>query len=190
MGNTIITIARTYGSGGRRIGKMIAQQTGFAYYDRNLMYTAAAEKRVTSGLGESFISSVPSETGRYTSKEEIYHTQSAMIREAADKGNSVIIGRCSDFILKNTCHQLLRVFVWAPEHICIRTVMDNLSVNEQESAKMIRQINRHRADYYKHHTGSLWNDVQHYDLCIDTSRYSYQQAAELIIGVSDLMSRL
>ena len=191
MKNTIITVSRCYGSGGRSIGKMISQTAGIPCYDRNLIYLASSasgidpedilrnDERVKKDL---FNIEIPDESNRYVSKEDIFLSQSRVIRDLADKSDCIIIGRCADHLLKNSKHNVLRVFVWAPEHVCKDTVMKKFNVSEAEAAKTIRRIDRHRSDYYRYHTGREWNDAKNYDLCIDTSRFDYDRAAEVILA--------
>ena len=192
MSNTIIGISRGYGSGGRTIGRLVSKNMDIAFYDRNLIY-AAQNKNVDhkllmlhdESLGRtSFDFAVPEEKNKYVSKSEIFKCQSEIISNIANEGSCVIIGRCAGHILKNSGHRLLRVFIWAPEEYCIDTVCKKLSITENEAKKTIRQIDRHRADYYKHHTGMSWTDARNYDLCIDTSRVSYEQAAQAIEAFS------
>ena len=184
MSNTIITIARSYGSGGRTIGRMLAEKCGIPYYDRNLIYLASSQ----SGIDTMFFSQndesvkksffdmrIPNERNKYVSKDELFRSQSRTIREVADKSDCVIIGRCADYILKNSKHKVIRAFIWAPEQVCVQTVMDKFMVSEDEARKTVKQINRHREEYYKYHTGSEWSNAKNYDLCFDTSRMSYEQ---------------
>ena len=196
MGNLIITISRCYGSGGRSIGKMISEKADIPFYDRNLFYLASS-----GGIRPDILSlhdetlykgraDIPSENSQYISKAEIFRTQSDLIRKVAAEGDCVIIGRCADNILKNSKHRLLRVFVWAPEHVCIRTVAKKFCVTEAEAAKTVRKINQHRADYYRYHTRTEWNQAQNFDLCLDTSRYTYQQAADAILGYASVLNSL
>lgn len=194
----IICISRSYGSGGRTVGKMLSEQLSLPCYDRELIYLASENSRLDKDtlarhdeqLEKASFSGAPSEMNPYRSRDDVYACQSQIIRDVADKGNCILIGRCAAHILKNTRHQLLRVFVWAPEHVCVKTVMDKFAISEKEAAKMTRQINKHRADYYKHHTGMLWTEASNYDLCIDTSRLSYEQAVKAISAYAQVFFRL
>lgn len=192
MSNTIISISRGYGSGGRTIGKLVSKNMNIAFYDRNLIY-AAQNKQIDQKLlvmhdeslvKTSFDFAVPDERNKYVSKSEMFKCQSEIIRTVANEESCVIIGRCAGYILKNSPHRLLRVFIWAPEEFCVETICRKLSITENEAKKTIRQIDRHRADYFKHHTGMSWTDARNYDLCIDTSRISYEQAAQAIEAFS------
>ena len=144
MGNNIITIARGYGSGGRSIGQKLAKEMGIAYYDRNIIYLTSDK----SGLDPNFFSmhdenvkpgffeklttfaskNIPPESRRFKSRENVFKYQQQMIRELAEKSDCVIIGRCANHTLKDCGHNLLRVFIWAPDEYCVRNVMRNITV--------------------------------------------------------------
>ncbi len=199
MQNTIICISRSYGSGGRAIGKLIAEHMNLPFYDRNLIYMASEKNNIDlnllavndESLNKNFSNfRIPDEKNKYISKENIFLCQSKIIKEISDKNSCIIIGRCAGHILRNTPHKVLRVFIWAPEHSCIDTVMKKFNINESEASKIIKQINKHREDYYKHHTKSSRSDARNYDLCIDTSRMTYENAAKAIEEYSSIFSGL
>lgn len=191
----IICISRSYGSGGRTIGRLLSESMGLPCYDRELIYLCSENgivDRNTLAVNDerlqklSFGSSAPSEMNPYRSRDDVFECQSGIIREVADKGSCIIIGRCAAHILKNSRHKLLRVFVWAPEYNCVKTVMEKFAISEKEAMKMIRQIDKHRADYIKHHTDSSWTDARNYDLCIDTSKVKFEQAALAVRRYSEV----
>ena len=137
MANTIITISRGYGSGGRTIGRRLSDMLKVPCLDRELIYMISSKK----GIDKSILSesdenirrqlghiSIPDENRKYVSSEEIYLAQSGVIREAADRGNCVIIGRCADFVLRSSGHRLVRVFIWAPEEDCRRNISEKPSI--------------------------------------------------------------
>ncbi len=197
MSNTVITIARSYGSGGRAVGKLLAEKMNIEYYDRNLIYLASAK----SGMNAEFLSQhdeyvkknlfeklsgaflpndIPPESRKFSSRENIFHFQSKIIRELAAKSDCVMIGRCANYILKNHGYNPVRVFVWAPEEQCIKTVMEKFSITRTEAIRTINDINKHRREYYKYYTGNDWDSAKNYDLCINTEDYDFDSAAELI----------
>ena len=189
MSNTIITIARSYGSGGRIIGKKLAEEMNIPYYDRNLIYLAASktgidlkhfsenDEDVRRGI---FSNIIPSENRKYVSRDDIYHYQADIIKDVADESDCVIVGRCADHILKNSKHNIIRIFIWANREVCINTVTEKFAVSEAEAVKMIKQIDRHRYDYYKYHTSNDWDSAKNYDLCFDTSKLSYEYVVHII----------
>ncbi len=192
MQNTIITIARMYGSGGRTIGKLLAKELGVPYYDRNLIYLAHEKSGIDISLfsqNDETVGSanIPDEMGRYISKKNIFEQQKHIIRTVADKSDCVIVGRCADHILKNGKHKLLRVFVHAPDDFCIKKIKNKFSITDREAEKMFRQINLHREDYYKYHTGAEWDCAKNYDLCFDTSLYSIDDAVNAIKNYKEIL---
>ena len=199
MSNLIITISRSYGSGGRVIGRMLSEKMGIPYYDRNLIYLAANR----SGIDLKYFAQydedmkkklfddiVPSEKNKYTSKNEIYMRQAEVIKDVADEGDCVIVGRCADHILKNSGNKILRVFIYANDIDCIETIMKKLSVSKAEAVKTINQINRHRSEYYRYHTDSEWTNAKNYDICINTSEYTPEKAVEAIMKYSEIFRNL
>lgn len=194
MSNTIITIARCYGSGGRRIGKLLAERMNYAYYDRNLIYLASSKSgvdvRVFSHYDESVrptfleklsaLVTVPPESRKFTSRESIFRYQSQIIRELASDGDSVFIGRCANHTLRDCGHRLIRVFIWAPHEVCVKNIMDKFSISEEEADKTVTDINRHRSEYFKFYTGTEWDSARNYDLCINTAETSEADAVELL----------
>lgn len=204
MSNTVITIARSYGSGGRAIGKLLSEKMNIAFYDRNLIYLASDK----SGIAPSFFSeydesikltfferlggvlsskSVPPENKRFSSHDNIFKYQTKMIRELAAKSDCVIMGRCANHTLRDSGYKLIRVFVWAPHEKCVETVMKKFSITETEADKTIRDINKHRSEYYRYYTGNEWGSAMNYDLSINTAEHSEEYAAELIQRYSSII---
>lgn len=196
MSNTVITIARSYGSGGRIIGRKLAENLNIAYYDRNLIYLASdksgMDARLFSEHDESvkptFIErigglsskNIPPESRRFSSHENVFRYQQKMIRELADKSDCVIIGRCANYTLRESGNKLIRVFIWAPHENCIENIMKKFSITRDEADKTIKDINKHRREYYKYYTGRDWESATNYDLCINTAQYDVEAAAALI----------
>lgn len=199
MSNLIITISRSYGSGGRVIGRMLSEKMEIPYYDRNLIYLSSnrtgidlkyfakydedTKKKIIDAL-------IPSEKNKYVSKDEIFIHQAEVIRDVADEGDCVIVGRCADYILKNSGHKILKVFIYANEIDCVENIMNKFSISKQEALKVINQVNKHRSDYYFYHTDNDWMSAKNYDLCISTSDYNYEKAAEIIFQYSRIFGKV
>ena len=199
MSNLIIAISRTYGSGGRVIGRMLSETMKIPYYDRNLIYLASnntgIDLKYFAKYDEDmkkkiFDDLIPSEKNNYVSKEEIFMRQAEVIKDVADNGDCVIVGRCADRILKNSGHRVLKVFIYANEIDCVETIMKKLSVSKNEASKIITQINKHRSDYYTYHTGNDWMNAKNYDICINTSEYDVEKINEMIIKYSKIFRKL
>ncbi len=200
MQNTIITIARAYGSGGRTIGKMLSKEMDFPYYDRNLIYMASdksginvqrffeQDEKIRKESG--FADFIPPENRRYVSNNDIFEYQSKIIHEISDHSDCIIVGRCANFLLKNSGHKVLRVFIYAPDEVCIDTIKKKFRVSEREAEKTFKQINKHRREYYKYHTGIEWESAENYDVCFDTSRMTYEQVVSAVVQYSKIFSSL
>jgi cytidylate kinase len=196
VNTNVITIARGYGSGGRTIGQMLARKLDIPFYDRELLYMASDEsginidlfgkmdETVRRGLFNPISSKyegglIPPESNDFVSDRNLFNYQAKIIKELADKGPCVIVGRCADFILRDRPN-VTRVFVWAPDEDCVKNVMNVTLVTEKEARKRIREIDAHRNAYYRFYTGSEWNDVHNYDLCINSSSLGFPKSVDLI----------
>ncbi len=199
MSNLIITISRSYGSGGRVIGRLLSEKMNIPYYDRNIIYLASSRTGIDLKYfakydedmkKKMFDDLIPSEKNKYVSKDEIFMRQAEVIKDIADDGDCVIVGRCADYILKNSGHKVFRVFIYANEIDCIENIMNKLSVSKYEAMKAISAINKHRADYYIYHTDNEWTSAKNYDMCINTSVYGPEQAVELIMECSEIFRKM
>lgn len=177
----VIVIGRQYGSGGHDIGKMLADKLGYKFYDQEIIGMAAG----TTGLTPAFIEKkeesmtnnllydLVNQMYQYGNeneeapKDKIFEAESEVIRELAELGNCVIIGRCSDYVLKDDKH-VLKLFFTAPLESRIKRVMDRLAVNSEEAAHKIRKEDKMRADNYRYYTGRIWGAAANFDITINT----------------------
>ena len=189
--NRIITIGREFGSGGRELGRRLAEKLGIAYYDREIV----AEIAKRTSLSEHYIQQIverkpivafPIHVGRsfnipllspvWEQGQAVYQEQHTIIREMAQKSDCVIVGRCADYILRE--QSPFRLFVYADMEARIARCRVNSSLNGEETEKMtdreLRQhilgIDKNRAKYYDFYTGQTWGDRANYDLCVNTAR--------------------
>ena len=194
MAETYITIGRQFGSGGREIGKKVAQALNIPYYDKELLAVAAKE----SGLSLEFLRSFDEKhTNSFLYSLVMGHqgfvsapsatvdqmaakAQRDAVRVVADKGSCVIVGRCADYILRDK-PGLLRVFVWADQDARVRRICRRDGVTEKEAEEKIRKVDKERAAYYNFHTDRKWSDAAGYDLCINSAYHGTDAAAELIL---------
>ncbi len=187
---TIITISREFSSGGREIGKRLAEELKFDYYDKKIIDAVAkdcgldptyvancSELPLSNGFnyvfGRSFGSYVESPS------DNIQKAQAKVIKKAAEK-NCVIIGRCADFILYD--QNPFKVFIYSSN---MQTKIDrckdkNINDSDKDIEKEINRINKQRKKYYEYYTGQNWKDIENYNLCIDTSKISIKDAVQLI----------
>lgn len=199
MENVVITIARQYGSGGRTIGEMLAKQLKVHYYDKELMKLASDESGINEALfanaDEKVKSSrlfriaksayngelIPPESEDFTSTDNLFNYQAKIIRRLAKEEPCVIIGRCADYVLKDY-DNVLSVFIHAPQDFCMEQAAKKHSMSERELERYIQKTDKHRADYYKYHTGREWTDARNYDLCLDSSKLGFERCVEEIIA--------
>ena len=118
-------------------------------------------------------------SSEFVSEENLFGYQAEIIKNLAEKGSCIIIGRCADFILRDR-EGVLKTFIWADKPTCIKNAKTVCGMDEKEAEKQIERIDRERAAYYKAHTGKDWDDVRNYDLCLDTSRLSFEKCVDII----------
>lgn len=199
--NLIITIEREYGSGGRIVGKKLAEELGLRFYDDDIL-KLASEK---SAVGEQFfrladekagnnplyklgfgrkldISEEPSPNEKLTTPENLFKFQSAVIRELAKEESCVIVGRAAGFVLDQDedIERLIRIFVYADRVKKVQRVMEVDCIDEEKAKRRINKIEKDRKEYYKYFTGSEWDDINNYDLPINTTKFDLDETAQLI----------
>ena len=195
---TVITIARSYGSGGRTLGKLLAQRLGMNYYDREILRIASDESGINEALfGQAderlkksplpgilrkhpYTGGVLSpESADFVSDDNLFQYQAKVIRELAAQESCIIIGRCADYVLRDH-PSVIRLYFYAPLKDCVVRVMNQNGLSEKEAVKKIEKIDKYRAAYYRYYTGRDWNDARNYDFCLDTTSMSYEKLAEVV----------
>lgn len=191
-----IAVGRQFGSGGHDIAKKLADRLGFAFYDEELIQMAAGttgyqpefiaktEEKMSHSLLYDLVSEMYSYSDQYQPpKDNIFEAEVKSIREAAQK-NSVIVGRCADWVLRNN-PRCVRVFLHAPLDYRIRTVMQREHLTDEKAARHhIQQTDKQRADNYRYYTRTIWGASANYHLCIDTS-LGEDYVEDLILGLVD-----
>lgn len=193
----IITIARQYGSGGKTIGKMLAKELGIPCYDRDVIRLASEDSgiaeclfgRVDETLKRSVFDKIrnktydpkllPPESDDFTSNDNLFNFQAKIMKQLADEGSCVIIGRCADHVLRDY-DNLLRVFIYADDDFCLEQAKERHSMSDREIANYIKKIDKHRADFYKYYTGNEWSNAKNYDLSLNTADLGFEKCVELI----------
>lgn len=182
----IITIGREFGSGGRELGRRLAEALHIEYYDREILteiskHTSLAEEYIQSVVERNPHGLLPITIGRsfayvedyaFKQAQAVYQAQSKIVRELAEKSDCVIIGRCADYILRDM--KPFRIFVYADLESRICRCMDyrqesEKNLTEKEMKKEILNVDKSRAKYYEFYTGLKWGDKLNYDLCVNTS---------------------
>lgn len=191
--NYIICIGRSYGAGGRSLGKLIAKKLGIAFYDK-LIIKETAEK---SGLNQKYLTSVDETsamirrggiysniytTDQYTSIEDIaYRAQKEALEKIASAGPCVIVGRCADQILKGN-HKVFSVFVSASVEERIKRVSHRDSISVEDTTKKIVRIDKERSQYYNSFGNQQWGVAESYDLTLNLTSMTLENAAEITIA--------
>lgn len=201
----IITIARQYGSGGHEIGRIVANMLNIPFYDKALIALAAkksgyseevfesVDEKATSSLLYSMVMGNFVYGGRTNTmndlpiNDRLFMIQAEIIKRAAREGPCVIIGRCADYILRD--HQdLLRVFIHADKAMRVERLLQAGDVEEKKASDTITKKDKQRANYYNFYTDNRWDDMQNYDLTIQTSSFGIHQAADLIVYTSKCLA--
>ena len=182
----IITLSREYGSGGRYIGKLIAEKLGIKLYDKQFI-VKIAEK---TGLSTEYIENNEQKrnalanlnNGYYfgmDNSDELFVKESELIKKVAENESCVIVGRCADFILSDR-NDVFKVFVYNNEENKIKRATEFYGLDKTNAKKEIRKINKLRANHYKHYTEKNWNDPANYDICINSDILGVEKTSDLI----------
>ena len=173
----IITISRTFGSGGRMIGTKLAEKLGYSCYDKNLLEllsekTGISEQGLMSAdekLPQKILDHyVPSRVTDYNTSLYLFKMESQLIRELAEKECCVFIGRLADWILKDR-KDVLNVFITAPDDDRVAHIMETEGVTEAPAQQLMMQIDKMRNNYYSYFTDRKWQHTKDRDLIINSS---------------------
>lgn len=206
MEKVIITIARQYGSGGKTIGQMLAKDMGIPFYSREILRLASDDSGIREDLfnraderlrnNPLFGASkkvykgelITPDKGDFVSDENLFNYQAKVIKELADKGSCVIVGRCADFVLRDR-DDMVSVFVHASKEYCMARAMERNSMTEREMEKFIAKTDKYRSDFYHYYTGNAWNDARNYDLCLNSGKLGFEKCVEEIKAYIDVRFR-
>ena len=185
----VITISREYGSGGRYVGRLIADILGIKLYDKDFIVKLAEE----TGLSEEYIESneqkleaLPNLNNGYyfglNNSDELFLKESEVVQDLANREACVIIGRCADFILKDR-EDVIKVFIYSDIENKIRRATQFYGMNKETAEKEIKRIDKLRANHYKHYTEEAWNNHSNYDICINSDTLGVEKTADLICEI-------
>ena len=181
--NKVITITRQFGSGGREIGKKLAEAYGIPFYDNEIIsraakdtgFAEAAFERAEDKASNSLLYSIAMGMNVFYSQDvgfsglslddRIFLAQSKVIRNVAKEGPCVIVGRCADYILKNQ-ENVVNLFIRATLDFRIKRAIEVEGIPKEKSAEMVMKKDKSRANYYKYHSGERWDNVLNYDFAI------------------------
>lgn len=190
----IITISREFGSGGRTIGKHLAEALGVPCYDSEIIEKVAIE----SGFAEEYIK----DKGEYThpsllmgllnnrtiytgptNEDKIWLIQCKVIKELAEKGPCVIVGRCADYILRGR-DDVMKVFIFADFEARAERIVEVYGEMEDAPAKRLREKDKRRAAYYQHYTDMNWGASRNYDVCLNSSFIGIDNCVDILKDIA------
>lgn len=196
--NYVITIGRSFGSGGRALGKLIADRLGIGFYDKKLLVKAAEkagynieyfeknDERAPKVMGGI----IPFSMGFYPmswigdnpcASDNIYKAQCDFIHELAATEPCVIVGRSADYILRDV-ENVVNIFVHAPLQECAKRIVERLdSTTTDQAIALAERTNKLRANFYNFYTDKRWGAAESYDLTLDSSKLPLEELADYVI---------
>ncbi len=193
----IITIGRQFGSGGHDIGKKIADSFGIDFYDKELISLASKESGFSENVFEK-ADEAPSNSFLYSlvigsnpmsslffrnddllTNDKLFSIQSKVIKNIARKNSCVIVGRCSDYILRDE-ENLTRIYFHADNDFRVKRIMELYNLSEKEAQNSITKADKKRNNYYNYYTGNEWTDLKNYDIIINTSKIGIDKSVKIV----------
>ena len=191
MKNRIVTISREFGSGGRTIGRMVAQKLGIPCYDAEIIQKIAQE----SGFSEGYIR----EAGEYTpggmlanlfsnraygptNEDYLWNIQYNLITELAQKEACVIVGRCADYILRDTA-DCLKIFIHADMDFRAKRIVEVYGERENSPEQRLKDKDKRRAVYHRFYTNMKWGQSRNYHITLDSGALGLERCADIICSL-------
>lgn len=197
-GHKVITIGRQFGSGGREIGQRLSEKLDIPLYDHRLVSMAAEQlgvrkedaERVDESSLNSFVSSYTVTPGMYVDfinaasyvqsfDEDVYRKQSEIIRNLAQKGPCIIVGRCADYVLRDQA-DLINVFICAEKEDRKKRIAEIYGLTERKAVERIRKTDRERRFYYEMHTGLEWGSINSHQMLLNVSMLGMDRIVEIL----------
>ncbi len=179
----VITISREYGSGGRFVGKLVAEKLGVPFYDKEIISLSAKQ----SGLSETYIEEIEQKkkSANYANNNDdrLFIAEQKVIETLAEKSSCVIVGRCADYILRNN-KDALKIFLYSDSNSKEERAVKYYGFKKENALKEINKINKERAKHYKFYTNREWKDFNNYDFMINVDRYGVEKTAENITSIA------
>lgn len=193
MGN-VITVTREFGSMGRLIARQVAENLHFKYYDRDIIELTAKEfrcnvKELSAFEGQKLSvfgkMMYPLGLGNAAMQNQLFEMEKSVIIDLANTEDCVIVGRCSDYILRESNHQsMLNVFIYAPYEKRIQACGEELKLSPSDAKKYLEGVDRARHEFYKNHAGVNFHSTKYRNLMLDSSTLSYEQCANYISNLA------
>ena len=197
MEKKIITISREFGSGGRTIGRLVAEKLGIPFYDKELVKQISVESGFAPNFveengehapGRSFFAyafapqGVPGIMNGLSTNDFLWNIQCSVILQLADQGPCVIVGRNADYILKDR-EEVLHVFIHADDEFRKERIVRLYGQSEKSPAARLAEKDKRRKVNYQHYTGRTWGDAQNFDICLDSSVLGVEECADIIVDI-------
>lgn len=176
----IITINREYGSGGRYVGKLLAEKLNIAFYDKELINEISKE----TGLSKKYIEENEQKkhtlgSSEYNNEDALFVAETKTIKKVA-KNSCVIVGRCADYVLGNK-KNTYNIFLYSSLENEVKRAVKYYGLDKSKAEKKINKINKERAKHYKYYTGRNWKDVSNYDMCLNVDELGIEHTVHIII---------
>ncbi len=202
----IITVGRQYGSGGRYVARLLAEEMGIPFYDKELLVEASRdsgicpevleeydEKNTRSLLFSLISGSQPrgDAASMYMDmplNHRIFLAQFDTIRRIADQGACVIVGRCADYVLRDY-ENVINVFIKASREDRIERIVKYYGADPLKAEEVLRKADKQRASYYNYYATGTWGDVNNYHLCVDTGALGIEGAVEVIRKCAEIRAK-
>ena len=200
--NLIITIGRQYGSGGREIGRKLALRLGIPFYDRELIYRAAKksgfsedlfeqlDKRATNSLLYSLTMFGSTGLNGMSLTDQLFLAQANIMREIADSGPAVLVGRCADHVLREYDNRF-DFFITGSIDDRLQRIQthDDYELSGKSPRAALEKMDKQRSTYYHYYTGKVWGKSDHYDLCINAGRLGVENSIEVILAYVNALKK-
>ena len=192
MASKIVTISREFGSGGRTIGRMAAEKLGVPCYDQELIDKIATESGLMKAYVEENTENVSGGWLSFTAgrdfyghslQDDLYRVQTKVIRELADKGPCVLIGRCADYILAER-DDLLKVFIHASMEKRAERIVNQYGETVEDPMQRLKEKDKKRKAYYQLYTDRKWGQVGNYHLALDSGALGLETCADIIAALA------
>lgn len=175
----VITISREYGSGGRYVGKLLAEDSGVKFYDKELISLISKKTGLSSNYVEENDQKLVSAKFVDNNDDKIFIAEEKVIKNLAKKESCVIVGRCADFILKDN-KNVIKVFLYSDEKSKENRVIKYYNVPSNKAHSLINKVNKERKKHYKYYTNQNWDDMNNYDLALNVDSIGIKNCVTLI----------
>ena len=186
----IITIGRQHGSSGREIARLLAEKLNYKCYDKEIVDEAANHSDFSRDLIDAFdekrMSAFILHAGGYGLNEnfrlnmQVVSAQFDAMRNIAEKGNCIFVGRCADYILRDH-DDLISVFILGDMDERLKCLERRQGLDEVEARKKIKEVDKDRSSFYRYYSDQTWGDAQNYDMCINSSKLGVEGTVQVIL---------